>query len=68
MTKTWSVTLPITGLAYLEVEAETEDEAIEMALGMVENNDIETWEAVRSITRGNVCYAMQPWDAEAVEV
>lgn len=65
--KTYEVTLPITGIAYVTVEAESEDEAIEMAMGQVEQSDIESWEAIRHVTRGNACYAMQPWSAGAVE-
>ena len=65
--KTWSVTIPITGLAYLEVEAETEDEAIDIAMDSVTIDEVETWEPIRHVNKGNVCYAMQPWDAEAVE-
>lgn len=65
--KTYEVTLPITGIAYLTIEADSEDEAIEAAMSAVTVENLETWEAVRDITRGNVCYAMQPWSAEAVE-
>ena len=67
MTKTYEVTIPITGIAYLTIEAESEDEAIETAIGEVTIDNLETWEAVRDIHRGNVCYAMQPWSAEARE-
>jgi hypothetical protein len=67
MSKTYEVTLPITGIAYLTIEAESEDEAIETALNEVMIDHIEMWEAVRDINRGNVCYAMQPWSAEARE-
>ncbi len=66
--KTWSVTLPISGHAYLEVEAETEEEAIDAAMNACSIDEVETWEPLRRINQGNVCYAMQPWEAEAVEV
>ena len=66
--KTFSVTLPISGTAYVEVEAENEDDAIDAALNAVTNDDIETWEAHRSIVEGNVVHAMQPWRAEARDI
>jgi hypothetical protein len=65
--RTWSVTLPIAGHAYLTVEAETEEEAIEAALNEVALDHIETWEAVERFNQGNVCYCPHPWEAEAVD-
>ena len=63
--KEWAVTLPISGTAYVMVNAETEDEAIDKALEIVTNDDIESWEAHRNIVEGNVVYAQRPWHAEA---
>lgn len=63
----WTVTLPVTAIAVLEVEAETEEAAIEKALEEVTIDHLESWEAVEAINQGNVCYAMHPWDAEAVD-
>lgn len=60
--KTYGISLPITGVAHLEVEAESEEEAIEKAFKLVTINDIDEWEALEHVSRGNVCYAMQPWD------
>jgi hypothetical protein len=65
--KSWSVTLPIAGHAYLTVEAETEEEAIEQALNEVTIDHIETWEAVERFNQGNVCYCPLPWEAEVVD-
>lgn len=61
----YQVTLPITGLAYLTVEAESAEQAIEQAMEIVTHDDVHEWEAVHSIMEGNVCHAMQPWDAVA---
>jgi hypothetical protein len=65
--KSWSVTLPIAGHAYLTVEAETEEEAIEQAFNEVTIDHIETWEAVERFNQGNVCYCPHPWEAEVVD-
>ncbi len=63
--KTYAVKLPISGVAYLEIEAETEREAIDKAFEEVTLDHVEEWEALEQINRGNTCYAMQPWEAEA---
>jgi hypothetical protein len=65
--KTWSVTVPIAGHAYITVEADTEEEAIDKAIGEVELDNIESWEAVSRFHQGNVCYCPHPWEAEAVD-
>lgn len=64
--KTWNVTLPITGIVTAQVEALTEKEAIKKALASnVTTDDIEEWEMIERVNQGNVCYCMQPWEAEA---
>lgn len=55
--KTWEVTLPIVGTAFATVTAETESEAIEAAMDVVRQENIEEWQAVHYVVRGNVCYA-----------
>lgn len=62
--KTWSVTLPIGGHAYLVVEAETEEEAIEKAETVVTLTDIEEWETLSRVNSGNVCHFPSPWEIE----
>lgn len=62
---TYQVTIPIAGHAYVEVEADSEDAAIEQAISKVEFNDIESWEALQQFNQGNVCYCPSPWEAEA---
>lgn len=63
--KVFEVTLPIAGHAFLTIEAETEEEAIEKAFDEVTLQNIEEWEALREFNRGNVCYCPQPWEAVA---
>lgn len=63
--KLWGVTVPIAGHAYKVVEADTEEEAIEIALNEVELTDLEGWEAIETFTEGNVCYCPHPWRIEA---
>lgn len=53
----YSVTVPFTGYAVVDVEAPTEAEAIDKALGEVSLDDIEEWETHEQITEGNVCHA-----------
>jgi len=63
----YQVTLPIAGTAYLTLEADSEEEAIEKALEECTMDDIESWAAMRRIVQGNVCYA-ETWEAEAALV
>lgn len=69
MAKTYSVCIPIAGHAYIEVEAESEAEAIEKALASEDLNmsAIEEWEALERFHSGNVCYCPSPWEATAEE-
>lgn len=62
---TYNVTLPIAGHAFVEVEADSEEAAIEAALDAVTRDDIEEWEALREFNRGNVCNCPSPWEATA---
>lgn len=64
MSKTWEVTLPIAGTAYITVEADSEEQAIEKALGEAELAHLHDWEALEKIVQGNVCYA-PTWEASA---
>lgn len=65
--RTWGVTVPIAGHAYIVVEAETEDEAIDRALDEVTTDHLDSWESLRQFNQGNVCYCPSPWEAEAVD-
>lgn len=53
----YGVTLPIAGHAWLEVDAESEEAAIEAAHKEVTASDIESWETLDKVVEGNVCYA-----------
>jgi hypothetical protein len=63
--KTYYVTLPIAGHAFITVEAESEDAAIDAALNEVTIEHLESWEAIPHFNQGNVCYCPRPWDATA---
>lgn len=51
--KTWIVSYPTAGVVTVEVEAETEAEAIEAGWSLVGDGD-HTWEAMERIVEGNV--------------
>lgn len=65
--RTYAVTLPIAGHAYVVVDAEDEKDAIEQALNTVELKHIETWEALEQFQQGNVSYCPRPWQIEVVD-
>lgn len=64
--KTWNVAVPITGIAYVEVQADDEEAAIEAALNSnsLTIDAIETWEAHEHVTQGS--YAMYA-EAELID-
>lgn len=59
------VTLPIAAFAELQVEAETEDKAIEWAESMVQLCDINWFESLRCVMLGDRCLFPRPWEATA---
>lgn len=66
MTKQYDVSLPMTGVMYIQVEADSEEEAIEKALASDELtlDKIESWCAHEQICQGSILYA-ELNDAEA---
>ena len=62
----YTVTVPIVGVASIDVEANSEDEAIREAIDAVSFDNIDTWEAVRKIVSGNVFHGSRN-EAEAVK-
>jgi hypothetical protein len=64
--KEYAVSVPICGYAVKFVEAEDEDEAIAKAIDTVELSDIESWEALEHITKGN-CFNGPMNDVEVEE-
>lgn len=64
----FNVTIPIAGHAFLEVEAESQEEAIQAAMEQVTLDHVEEWEPLEHFTRGNVCYCPSPWEIEAEEI
>lgn len=64
----YEVTIPIAGHAFLTVEADSEESAIEEAMNVVTIDDVEEWEALDQFNQGNICYFPMPWEAEANQV
>lgn len=56
--KDFVVSIPITGVAVITVQAETEDEAIALGLDNVTLDNIEDWQPVEKIIGGNVFYGI----------
>lgn len=56
------VIIPIAGHAVKEVEAVSEEAAIEEAFNTVTLDDLENWEALERFHQGNVCYCPSPWE------
>lgn len=53
--KKWQVSLPITGVVIVYVEAATEEEAIDAAFDKgASSEDIEEWQTHRKIVEGNI--------------
>lgn len=62
--KKYSVSLPFSGYVYVDVEAESEKDAINNALESAQmrcfaegNTEIVEWDFFKNIVQGNVCYA-----------
>jgi len=65
MARIYSVKIPIAGHAFLEVEADSEEEAIDKAIDAATIDDVDEWEALKQFNVGNVCFCPSPWEAEA---
>ena len=55
MPRYW-VTLPVVGQATIEVEADNNEHAIDVAFENITRDHLEEWECLRNGCRGNVCY------------
>lgn len=65
--KRYTVVLPVSGKAVIDVMADSEEAAIDMALDSpLTMDNLEEWDVHRHIVRGNVCHAMQ-FSAEIVD-
>ncbi len=62
--KTYNVIIPIAGHAYIQVEADNEEQAKEIAMEKATLDDLEDWECLDEFNRGNVCYCPTPWEIE----
>lgn len=63
--KIYKVTLPIAGHVELPVAAESETEAIDMAMQKATLLDASDWKILYQFARGNVNYCPLPWKAQA---
>lgn len=57
MNKYW-VTIPITGKLVVQVEAESKENAIELAFNKADLEDLEEWETHTEVCKGNVFYGV----------
>lgn len=64
----FGVRVPVAGHMYIEVEAESDDEAIDKAMATVEIKHIEGWEPMKQFNEGNVCYCPRPWEVSVEEL
>lgn len=65
--RTWGVTVPVAGHAYIVVDALDEESAIDTAMENIQLQHLDSWEAVHRFQQGNVSYCPHPWEAEAVD-
>ena len=56
----FEVVMPIVGYAYLEIEADSLDEAWEAACDLVTHEDFEEWYPVERVATGNVLHHPKP--------
>lgn len=56
--KNYLVQVPITGIAVVSVEADTEAEAIALAIDNATLDHVQEWQAVQKIVGGNFFYGM----------
>lgn len=64
---TYYVTLPISGLVSVDIEADSQQDAIDKALAGLLPREPDQWEAHEYLVRGDVVYA-SPTQATAEEV
>lgn len=57
--KEYLVSIPITGVAVMTVQAESEAEAIAVAIDNVTLDKVEDWAPVEKIVGGNIFYGIQ---------
>ena len=67
MSKTYIVTIPIAGHISFEIEAKTEEAAIQSAWDSDTSDGELTWEMLESFGQGNVSHCPSPWEVEVEE-
>ena len=65
--KTFEVTIPIAGHAFVQVEAESEEEAKQKAMEEVDGTSEIHWEPLEQFNSGNVCHCPSPWEIDVME-
>lgn len=65
--KTYTVTIPMAGHLVIDVEAESAEAAIDVALSSehLTLDKLEGWEALERFIQDNICYCPSPWEAHA---
>ena len=64
----YEVTMPIAGHVRFEVEAESQEEAIEKAHEMESEDGDVSWDFLEQFHQGSVCYCPRPWKVTAEEL
>lgn len=62
----YSVTIPVAGHLFIEVEAENAEAARDKAFEEAGQEHLEDWEALESFNTGNVCHCPSPWELTIV--
>lgn len=65
--RVYSVTIPIAGHLFVEVEAESAEQAIAKAHEDYDPKDAQ-WETLDRFNSGNVCYCPSPWEIQVEDM
>ncbi|MCP3681275.1 MAG: hypothetical protein GY861_01165 [bacterium] len=66
--KTYGVMIPIAGHCFVEVEAESEEQAKSKAFEKISLDDIDDWEPLEQFNTGSVCHCPTPREIEIDEL
>ena len=62
--KSYTVTVPFAGHIYMAVDANSEEEAQEIAMNNASLDGDFEWTPLTTFSSGNVCYCPLPWQIE----
>ena len=62
------VIVPVAGHAFIEVEADSPNEAEVLAFERLGPENLEDWEPLEAFNEGNVCHCPFPWEVEVEEL